>query len=156
MADRRINVRGIIYKDGKILAQKFRTDNGSESEYWGTPGGGLNAGEPILTGLEREIIEETGISPEIGNLASVHQFMFTKDDGTAREMIELFFMITNSTDYELIDLVSTTHGALEIVRCEFVDPKIVNILPKFLRTMDFENLPPSKVLIDSELPGSLA
>lgn len=156
MTDRRINVRGIIYKDGKILAQKFRTDNGGESEYWGTPGGGLDAGEPILSGLQREIVEETGITPSIGALACVHQFMSVKEDGTKREMLELFFMITNADAFENINLETTTHGAIEIAECEFVDPKTVNILPKFLQVIDFEQLLSNDVLVDSELPVTSA
>lgn len=74
MTTRRTNVRGIIYRDGKLLVTKFRQEDDSESEYWGTFGGGLDIGESIADGLHREMIEETGIAPKIGKLLFIQQF----------------------------------------------------------------------------------
>ena len=48
---RRVNVRAIIWKDGKLLAVKHKTSPGEESPYWAVPGGGLDPMESIEDGL---------------------------------------------------------------------------------------------------------
>lgn len=132
MDKRRIGVRAIIFKDGKILANKFY-DGGGESTHWATPGGGLDPHESLVDGLTREIIEETGITPKIGRLLFVQQFSSGRQDRD--EELEFFFHVTNPEDFTLIDLAATTHGAAELTRCEFIDPTQY-LLPKFLQTID--------------------
>ena len=129
---RRVNVRGIIFKDGKLLLTKFRQDDGSESSYWGTFGGGLDIGESFEVGLHREIIEETGIAPEIGKLLFIQQFADEE-----KEYLELFFHIKNTDDYSEINLEETSHGMLELTRSEYVDPKASEIMPAFLMDIDY-------------------
>lgn len=132
MADRQLNIRGIIYQDGKLLCQQLKPDyRGVERKFWCTPGGGLNENEPLEEGLIREIIEETGITPLVGKLLFVHQFY----DGR-KENLEFFFHIENPEAFQNIDLSDTTHGQLEINKCEFIDPRETGLLPKFLQTID--------------------
>jgi 8-oxo-dGTP diphosphatase len=129
--DRRITTRGIIYKNGKIFAQKLKRGEGT-TDYWCTPGGGLDPSESLHDGLVREMIEETGITPEIGKLLYVQQYR----EENGREYLEFFYHITNVDDYETIDLASTTHGEIEVAEYGFIDPAKENILPKFLQTAD--------------------
>jgi len=132
MVTRRIAVRGIILKDGKVFCQKLQDKTtGRVNGFWSTPGGGLDPGEGLVAGLKREMIEETGISPEIGNLLFIQQFV----EGE-KEHLEFFFHIKNVDNYESIDLSQTTHGLIEINDMEFVDPTEGNVLPKFLQTID--------------------
>lgn len=133
MDNRRIAVRAIAFKDGKLLANKFLQEDGSESSFWGTPGGGLNPHESLIDGLRREMIEETGIIPKIGRLLFVQQFSEASKHN--KESLEFFFLLENPHDYQTIDLGSTSHGALEHTRTKFVDPKQENVLPKFLQTI---------------------
>jgi len=130
MKPRRVNVRGIVFKDGRLLVTKFKEDAG-ESAHWGTFGGGLDPNESLLDGLHREMIEETGIAPEIGKLLFIQQF-----GEPDREFLEFFFEIKNVDDYKEVDLEATTHGALELTRSAFVDPSSDFILPAFLQTID--------------------
>jgi ADP-ribose pyrophosphatase YjhB (NUDIX family) len=130
MQERRINTRGIIYKDGKLFAQQLKGNSG-KGGFWSTPGGGLDAGESLKDGLHREMIEETGIAPVIGKLLFIQQF----NDGT-REQLEFFFHIENADDYELINLAATTHGEIEVDRDGFIDPKTENVLPGFLQKLN--------------------
>lgn len=66
---RRVNVRGIIINEnGEIFCQKLTANTGKGRDFWCTPGGGLEMGESLLDGLRREMIEETGVKPEIGKL----------------------------------------------------------------------------------------
>ncbi len=128
--ERRITVRGIIFKDGKLFAQKLKI-NDSERDYWCTPGGGLDPNESLYDGLVRELIEETGIMPKIGKLMFVQQYA-----DPHKEFLEFFFHIENPEAYHTVDLASTTHGTIEVARCEFIDPSQQTILPAFLQTTD--------------------
>ena len=129
---RRISVRGIVLHDGKLLCARlkpYKEHLQRKNDYWCLPGGGLDEGESLLTGVEREMIEETGIKPVVGNLLYVQQFPFGDKD-----YLEFFFHITNSDDYLHIDLTKTTHGLQEIEEIGFIDPTSVPVLPTFLAT----------------------
>ena len=132
MITRRVATRGIIFKDGKIFCQKLHDKTtGRVNGFWSTPGGGLDPGESLVAGLTREMIEETGIAPEVSNLLFIQQFVENE-----QEQLEFFFHIKNVDDYETIDLSQTTHGLIEINDMDFVDPTEGNVLPKFLQTID--------------------
>ncbi len=132
MEKRRIGVRGIIFRDGKLLISMLCKNN-EETGRWITPGGGLDPAESLESGLYREMVEETGITPKIGRLLFIQQFSSDRDDRD--EELEFFFHIENSEDYEKVDLASATHG-FEHSRTEFIDPKTEVILPAFLQTID--------------------
>ena len=131
---RRIAARGIIYRDGKILVTRFKMEDGSESSWWGTFGGGVDPEESLHDAIHREMIEETGITPKIGKLLFVQQF-----SGEEMEHLEFFFHIENTEDYENIDLNATTHGALELAETAFVTPADHVIKPTFLRDIDYKD-----------------
>ena len=133
MKTRRINVRGIIFNQGKLLLTKFRQEDGSESKNWGTFGGGLDPGESIQDGLRREMIEETGITPRIGKLLFIDQF-----EDKEKEYLQFFFYIENTKDYDIVDLEATSHGILELTTSAYVDPSTEYVLPSFLSTIDIE------------------
>ena len=130
---RRVAVRGIIIKDGKLFAQRLKHHDGTPYEYWCTPGGGLDDGESLHDGLTREMFEETGVTPTIGKLLYVQQYA-----NTEKEYLEFFFEITNVDDYETVDLVSTTHGQEEVFEVAFIDTKTTNVMPLSLREVDFD------------------
>lgn len=134
MKTRRVNVRGIIFSEGKLLLTKYRQDDGSESAHWGTFGGGLDIGESLAVGLHREMIEETGIAPKIGKLLFIQQF---EDD--EKEYLEFFFHIENVEDYEIVDLEATTHGTLELTTWGYIDPKTTYVLPSLLTKVDIKD-----------------
>ena len=132
---RKITARGIVFHKGKILCARpkaYNNPNRDEpNDFWCLPGGKLDDCETILHCAEREMVEETGINPVLGNLLYIQQF----GDGKT-EFIEFFFHITNAHDYMSIDLSKTTHGQNEIEEIEFIDPKTTLVLPKFLSTED--------------------
>lgn len=134
---RRICVRGLIYKDGKLFGQKLRNTGG---DWWCTPGGGVDEMESLHAALTRELIEETGVKPVIGRLILIQQF--ATNDTTShveKEQLEFFFLIENAADYQFVDLASTSHGAQEVAEFGFVDPAAKNMLPAILQTPDFNN-----------------
>jgi len=129
---RRIAVRAIIEKDGKLLNVKLKPyEKAIEEEYWCTLGGRIDDGESLEKAVIREVLEETGIVPIVGQLLYVQQF--SMDDV---ESIEFFFHVTNAEDFTDIDLVKTTHGEKEIAKIAFIDPSKENVLPVFLKNID--------------------
>ncbi len=140
-----ITVRGMVIKDGKMYAQRLKTGDG-ENDFWCTPGGKLDEHESLLDGLQREMIEETGVRAEIGKLLFMQQF----DDGE-NEFLEFFYEIKNADDYEHVDLSATTHGELEVSRHGFIDPKVERVLPECISELDLENLGSQDVSLFSYL-----
>lgn len=136
---RKISVRGVALHEGKLLCVRLKPYKDSlqthGNDYWCLPGGSLDEGETLVAGVEREMIEETGIKPIVGNLLYVQQFAQGE-----REFIEFFFHITNNQDYLNIDLSKTTHGEEEIEEIAFVDPATTYVLPKFLSTEKLEDV----------------
>ncbi|HSX30263.1 MAG TPA: NUDIX domain-containing protein [Candidatus Saccharimonadales bacterium] len=135
---RRVSVRAIVLHQGKLLCVRLKPYKGSLREaggtdYWCLPGGGLDEGEALIPGLEREMVEEIGVKPRVGNLLYVQQFAYNDKD-----YLEFFFHVTNSNDYLHIDLSKTTHGAEEIAEIGFIDAAGTKILPKFLMSEPLE------------------
>lgn len=132
---RRIAVRAIIVREGKLLCVQLKAKDGAKQEdmFWCVPGGGLDDYEDIQTGLERELLEETGVKPVIGALLYVQQY---KTD--QQEYLEFMFHVQNAEDFVDINLHSTSHGAVEIHEIAFVEPATSNLLPLFLRSTNIE------------------
>lgn len=153
---RRVNVRGVIVNDkGELFCQRLTARDQDGRDFWCTPGGGLDMGESLLDGLRREMIEETGVTPEIGRLVLVQQFTEGGEQSAhgPSEQLEFFFHITNWKDYQQIDLAAATHGVAEVAQCGFVDPKTTVILPTLLTEIDTTALVNelAPVIIHSEL-----
>lgn len=132
---RRISVRGIVLHEGKLLCVRlkaYKEHLKRDNSYWCLPGGGLDEGEALIDGVKREMLEETGVEAQVGDLLYVQQFTHGEKD-----YLEFFFHITNTQDYLNIDLANSTHGEVEIEEIDFIDPKTVRVLPEFLAT---ENL----------------
>lgn len=133
---RRVNVRAIIWNNGMLFAVKHKKKNGDTSDYWCLPGGGLDPYESLEDGIRREMIEETGVTPQVGRILFGQQLRSGRQGYS--EELEFFFHITNHWDYETIDISETSHGLIELAKYGFIDPKNENILPAFLQTIDIE------------------
>ncbi len=131
---RRIAVRGIVLHDNMLLCVKLKAYDGRAARsFWCTPGGGMDSGESLESALDREMREETGISPVIGKLLYIQQFSF---EGV--EQFEFFFHVKNIEDYVELDLSNASHAEIEISSIEFIDPSSSNIMPDFLTTENIE------------------
>ncbi|AWV97400.1 NUDIX domain-containing protein [Arcticibacterium luteifluviistationis] len=72
----RIRVRtcGVLIQDQKILMLKH-DGIGKKDYFWNVPGGGLEKGENLVKGLEREFLEETGLKIEVKKLLCLNQYI---------------------------------------------------------------------------------
>lgn len=61
MAEPRIRVSAILRWRGRILLLRHEK---AEGEIWLLPGGGVQVGESLVSALQRELWEETGLFPE--------------------------------------------------------------------------------------------
>jgi 8-oxo-dGTP pyrophosphatase MutT (NUDIX family) len=134
LAKRRVNVRGIIYKDGKILAVCHKNEQGGPCDYYAVPGGGLDPYESLVDGMRRELMEETGVTAQVGKLLFIQQYKTIRKGFD--EELEFFFAIENPEDFTDIKLEDTSHGNEEIYSIEYVDPKKVTLFPTFLSRVD--------------------
>ena len=133
---RRIAVRAIIVRGGRLHCVRLKPYKGKiAGDYWCVIGGGVEPGEPLIEALKREVVEETGVKPVIGNLLYVQQFR-----SGGNEQMEFFFHVTNDKDFLNIDLSRTTHGEIEIAKIDFIDVTKETVLPEFLTKEKYENL----------------
>lgn len=131
-------MRAIIARDGKLLCVRLHQYEGKTTktnDYWCTPGGGADEGEALIPALKREIVEELGPEPDIGQLLYIQQFV--SDDV---EQLEFFFHVRNADDYVDLDLYATTHGATEIETVDFINTSSEVVYPVFLQTESFADL----------------
>jgi 8-oxo-dGTP pyrophosphatase MutT (NUDIX family) len=73
-----ISLRGVLFTASDDVLLLKRTTDGE----WELPGGRLNAGEDALTGLRRELDEETGLDPEVDR--PVHTTAWQNDEDSGR------------------------------------------------------------------------
>ncbi len=133
---RRIAVRAIIADGDKLLLVRHKPyHNKPASEFFCTVGGGLDLSESLIEGIKREVLEETGVEAVVGKLIFVQQY---RERQMGQDVIEFFFHITNTKDFENIDLGSSSHGDEEIEEVGFYNPKEISVLPEFLREVDIQ------------------
>jgi 8-oxo-dGTP pyrophosphatase MutT (NUDIX family) len=121
-----IAARGIIMdKKGKVFCVKLK----HSPEFWCLPGGKLDTNERFDFATKRELIEELGVEPIIGNQLYMQQIY----EGEECVLTEVGFNILNAEDYNKIDISKTTHGNIELAEYGFKDIKMINFLPNNLK-----------------------
>lgn len=116
-----VKVRAIITSDNRFLFVK----NASSAAFWCLPGGKVDKGEDVIHALRRELEEELGVTPEVGNVVFVHQY-----PAEALDSLELFFHVRNSAAYADLMLDELAGGELREVA--WLEPGAADILPGFL------------------------
>lgn len=77
-----VGVGAIVINDGKVLLVERGV--APSKGVWAIPGGGLNLGETIQEGAEREVLEETGIIIKAGSPVYAFDFIERDEKGQIR------------------------------------------------------------------------
>jgi len=98
-SDNPIEVVGaIIYRDSRILAAK-RADHKSQGGLWEFPGGKVEPGETAEKALERELLEEMGLSCEVGAYIGAVEYSYPD----FRILLHAFEINAFTRDLKLVD-----------------------------------------------------
>ncbi len=78
----RLAVGGVVIKDDRVLL----VCRGKPPAFgeWAIPGGSVELGETLQQAVERELLEETGISVRAGEICHTFQAVKRDDDGRVR------------------------------------------------------------------------
>jgi 8-oxo-dGTP diphosphatase len=77
-----VGVGGVVISDGRALL--VRRGAPPLEGQWSIPGGMLEAGETLLLGVRRELLEETGIEVKVLELIEVFERIHLDGEGKAR------------------------------------------------------------------------
>lgn len=91
----RMACKAVIGLNSKVLVLREGStyEEGTQLERWGFPGGRINPGEPFLEGLQREVMEETGL--EIATQAPFYVGeWFPVIKGQPNQIVAIFFACT--------------------------------------------------------------
>ncbi len=108
-----VGVGAVIVHDGKVVLVKRRFE--PLAGQWSLPGGRLELGETLESGLAREILEETGLRVQVGPVVDVFDRILLDTERRVRY------------HYVLIDYLcrpiggALAHGS-DVAAAEFVDP----------------------------------
>lgn len=83
----RVRVNGLYIEDGKILLIRHKS-LGPSGIFWSPPGGGMEFGESAEANLQREFLEETGLTVKVEKFLFVHEFL-----DVPLHAVELFFSV---------------------------------------------------------------
>ncbi|WP_025761327.1 NUDIX domain-containing protein [Dyadobacter tibetensis] len=86
----RVRVNGLLLVDDQLLCVGHQMSSSPNRLFWAPPGGGLAFGERMEEAVQREFLEETGLSVSVGEMISVTEFI-----NDPLHAVELFFKITS-------------------------------------------------------------
>lgn len=120
-----VRCRAIIVHDGKLLVVKHAPHH----KHVALPGGHLEWDETVLEAIKREVIEELGVTPDIGRLLYINTF--TNDEET--HSTEFFFEVKNGADFLDIENRQRSH-AHEVCEMFWMSQEDdLNLLPQPLK-----------------------
>lgn len=90
----------VVCKDKILLL--YRAEKEEQPFTWGQPAGGVESGEELVTAMQRELLEETGLQAPIGHLQSLGPVYVRSDKG--RDF--LFHMFRWDVDQEPVVTVN--------------------------------------------------
>jgi 8-oxo-dGTP diphosphatase len=81
----RVAAYALCHDDGRILLTRFAAPGHPDHGKWTMPGGRMEWGETIRETAHRELLEETGLTAALGEVAGVYSRWFTAEESVRRE-----------------------------------------------------------------------
>jgi ADP-ribose pyrophosphatase YjhB (NUDIX family) len=143
----RVAVGAVVLRDGRILLIKRKYP--PSPNLWSIPGGHIEAGEPVLTALFRELEEETSLKASKASLLAITEYIRLRRDYSVKyHYVILDYLITDAEgepvaneeslgigffkfeDALKLELTDTTKELIRLIMCEGVDKvkHIVNVV----------------------------
>jgi ADP-ribose pyrophosphatase YjhB (NUDIX family) len=82
-----VRVAGVAIRERHLLVHRAEAD-----DFWVLPGGRMELGEPTTTTMAREMIEELGVEPVIGELLWTAENFFELSDKACHELAFYYAM----------------------------------------------------------------
>lgn len=99
----RLSAKALVRRDSRVLLTRL-SRYAVETGQWTLPGGGVDHGERPAAALIREMVEETGLVAEVGDLIGVHDLHLTGTAPNGRHedfhAVNLIFAVTVPDDAE--------------------------------------------------------
>lgn len=90
----RIGAYGLIMQNEKILLCRLSSQVTGSVGMWTLPGGGIDFGEDPAAAMEREVMEETGLSAVAQELAAVDSICAVVGEGIERHSVRIIYHAT--------------------------------------------------------------
>lgn len=84
----RVGVRGVVVQERHILMVQYEDNYGI---HYNLPGGGVEFGETLHEALKREVLEETALDIEVGELLFVYEHVQIADYLSHPHTLSIFF-----------------------------------------------------------------
>lgn len=138
----RVACKALIIHDDKILILREAPayKEGTNIGKFQLPGGRVEAGEPFLSGLKREILEETGLIVSVGQPFFVGEW-FPVIRGVQNQIIAIFFVCNAETSYvrlseehdQFMWIDPALHNNYDLMQPE---PKVIQAYLKMLKELE--------------------
>ena len=91
----RIALYGILISEGRVLMTETSVPSGSIINF---PGGGLELGEAPVEAIEREFIEETGLSVSVNKLLFCSQTFQQNPEYQHEQLMHIYYRVCQQSD----------------------------------------------------------
>ncbi len=128
----------VIVKDGKVLLVQHQKYG---KKYWLLPGGGVHYGETLADAARREVLEETGLEVDIGELIFISESI---PPDNHRHVINYYFKAKlNGGDLMVGDdkhLFDVQWHLIEDLPHLVIYPNVINDLMNWLQTGEVKRI----------------
>lgn len=125
-----VSVRAVIVQDDKLLI----VNGDGAGDFWCLPGGRLDYGEDLKSGITREVKEETGLDIKVGDAVAVSEFI--KEEDTFHN-VDIFFrceIVAGELSKDWVDSGGPVHDRRFVSLEELQN---FNIFPRWLKNGDW-------------------
>ncbi len=120
----RSRVCGLCLKDNQLLLVNHH--GLYNHDFWAPPGGGMEFGQPAASNLEREFIEETGLTVHVGEFHFVCEFI-----QPPLHALELFFKVTATHGEPIVGKDPEMGQKTQIIRqVKYLSESEINDIPE--------------------------